>query len=194
MTFSACFPWRIAAIVSLLLSVSAFAMASDETAGVSNLSKVNDQVYRGAQPTEAGFQSLAKLGIRTIVDLRAIGEHAHSQAEEKRIVEAAGMKYVSVPMEGMTKPDTRDVSRVLAILENPSAGPVFVHCQRGADRTGALIACYRIGHDGWENKKALSEARSFGMSWYQVALQKYVLGYRAGPRIAPTLAVALPRS
>lgn len=168
-------------------------MASDVQApGVHNFWKINDQVYRGAQPTDAGFKSLAKLGIRTIVDLRLDGEH--SQAEEQRLVESAGMKYVSVPMQGMATPENRDVLRVLAILENPEAGPVFVHCRRGADRTGALIACYRIGHDGWENKQALSEARHLGMSWYQIALQHYVLGYQATPRVAPTpaLAVAVP--
>jgi tyrosine-protein phosphatase SIW14 len=169
----------------VLLCLPAFSLASDDpvTAGVPNFWKVNDHVYRGAQPTDAGFQFLARLGIRTIVDLRLLGEH--SQAAEQKIVEAAGMRYVSLPMAGMSTPDQEQVSRVLAILDDPDAGPVFLHCQRGADRTGALIACYRIGHDGWQNKKALSEARSLGMSWYQMALQRYVLGYRAMPPTPP---------
>jgi protein tyrosine/serine phosphatase len=144
--------------------------------GVSNFQQVNEQVYRGAQPTELGFESLAKLGIKTVVDLRQIGEH--SQAEERRAVEERGMRYVSVPMKGMSTPADQQVSSVLALLNDHSAGPVFVHCKRGADRTGAVIACYRIGHDCWDNKQALREARSLGMSWYQRALQKYVTRYR----------------
>jgi len=155
---------------------------------VHNFWKVNHQVYRGAQPTEEGFQSLAKLGIRTVIDLRP--ESEHSRGGEERIVEAAGMKYVSLPMEGMAKPTNEQVSRVIGILDDPAAGPVFLHCQRGADRTGALIACYRIRHDGWQNKKALSEARSLGMSWFQVALQRYVMAYKP-PSASPGVAIAV---
>ena len=60
------------------------------------------------------------------------------------------------------------------MLEDNSAGPVFVHCQRGADRTGAVIASYRIEHDGWDNARALKEAMSNGMRWMQFPRQKYI--------------------
>lgn len=172
--------------LALGFALNAAASGMPVAPGVPNFWKVNDQVYRGAQPSEEGFKSLAKLGIRTVVDLRLASEH--SPAEEQKIVEAAGMRYVSLPMAGMSTPGDKQVARVLAILEDPAAGPVFLHCQRGADRTGALIACYRIGHDGWQNRKALSEARSRGMSWYQTALQRYVLGYRAMPPTPPIAA------
>jgi protein tyrosine/serine phosphatase len=64
-------------------------------------------------------------------------------------------------------------------MEDPADGPVFVHCRRGADRTGTVIACYRIAHDGWQNLKALDEARTFGMSWLERAMRSYVLHYHA---------------
>jgi len=148
-----------------------------QLAGVENFQKVNDSVYRGAQPTDQGFAALAKLGIKTVVDLRQIGEH--SQADEKRVVEAAGMRYVSIPMKGMSTPTDEQVSRALSLLQDAAAEPVFVHCHRGADRTGAVIACYRISHDHWQNKPALAEARSLGLSWYQLAMQRYVMRYQA---------------
>ncbi len=166
-------------LAAFLLSafLPALLLASDaDLPGVHNFQKVNEQVYRGAQPTELGFDTLAKLGIKTVVDLRQIGEH--SQAEEQQFVESRGMRYVSVPMKGMSTPTDEQVSSVLALLNDSSAGPVFVHCKRGADRTGAVIACYRIGHDLWNNTRALKEARSLGMSWYQRALQKYVAAYQ----------------
>ena len=192
MTPQSPFSWRFAAISLMLLSIPAVTSAGAVDApGVPNFSKVNDQVYRGAQPSDDGFQSLSKLGIRTVIDLRMADEH--STADEQRVVEAAGMRYVSLPMEGMAKPSNEQVSRVMAILEDSAAGPVFLHCKRGADRTGALIACYRIRHEGWQNKKALHEAKSFGMSWFQLALQHYVLAYRAAPPSAPlAVAVAAP--
>jgi len=147
-----------------------------ELTGVPNFQKVNDGVYRGAQPTDLGFKNLAGLGIKTVIDLRLTGEH--SEAEEERIVKANAMRYVSVPMKGMHTPTNEQIVTALAILGDSAAGPVFVHCQRGADRTGTIIACYRISHDHWENAKALSEARSYGMSLFQRALQHYILRYQ----------------
>jgi len=73
-------------------------------------------------------------------------------------------------------------TRVLGLLADGASSPVFVHCQRGAGRTGAVIACYRIEHDHWESKRALSEASSYGMSWYQRALRNYVSHYQPSLR------------
>ena len=139
--------------------------------GVPNFQKVDDHVYRGAQPTEQGFKSLAKLGVQIVVDLRESGKR--SRVEEK-IVRAFGMEYVTVPMHGMQTPSNDKVAKVLALLEDTSTGPVFVHCQHGSDRTGAVIACYRIEHDRWNNDAALREAKSLGMSFFERAIQRYV--------------------
>ena len=75
--------------------------------------------------------------MKTVIDLRG---SEHSMADEKRIVESAGMKYVSIPMRGMATPTDQQVLSALKIMNDPAAGPVFVHCKRGADRTGAVIA------------------------------------------------------
>jgi len=189
--------------VSSALPVIAF--AGNGPSGVGNFQKVDDHVFRGAQPTDQGFKELAKLGIQTVVDLQEAGSRA--TAEEK-IVKAAGMRYVSVPMKGMATPSNESVSKVLDLLEDNTTGPVFVHCHRGADRTGGVIACYRIEHDHWQNDRALTEARSLGMSWFQLAIQHYVQNYQpkinaAGPSSlqasapvpnAPALATAVAQS
>jgi tyrosine-protein phosphatase SIW14 len=161
--------------------------ASLPLAGVENFYKVNDQVYRGAQPSAAGFASLAKLGVKTIIDLREIGEH--SQTGEEGMVKELGMQYVSIPVKRMATPDNGVVSHILGLLNDSTSGPVFVHCKRGADRTGAIIACYRISHDFWEPKRALSEARNDGMSFFQHAMQKYVLHFEPATAMAAQPAV-----
>lgn len=156
---------------------------SSEFAGLPNFHQVNQRVYRGGQPSRDGFRSLARLGVRTVVDLRSIGEH--SQEGERRQVEALGMRYVSVPMKGMSAPTDGQVAAALAELEVAEGGPVFVHCLRGADRTGTVIACYRIAHEHWENRRALREARSFGMRWFFWNFHHYILRFQAGTA-APT--------
>jgi protein tyrosine/serine phosphatase len=166
---------RRTAAFFLAAAIPAFALAASDPTGVGNFQRVDDHVYRGAQPTNQGFLNLAKMGIATVVDLREPGDRA--KAEEK-FVKAAGMQYISVPMQGMETPRDASVMKVLALLEDKTTGPVFVHCLRGADRTGGVIACYRVEHDHWQNDRAVAEARSLGMSWYQRAIQHYVLSFR----------------
>ena len=138
---------------------------------IKNFYQLNEHVYRGGQPTGAGFQYLAKLGVKTVIDLREADSRSR---EEEKLVTAAGMKYVNVPMTGLKPPTQEETSKVLTILEDGSAGPVFVHCKRGADRTGAVIAAYRIDHDGWDNAGALKEAMDRGMSFFQLPRQSYI--------------------
>jgi protein tyrosine/serine phosphatase len=148
-----------------------------EAPGVPNFHQLNDQVYRGAQPTDEGFVSLAKLGIKTVIDLR--GTDGHSPRAEQQAVEANGMHYVSFPMHGMATPSDEEVAKILATLQDATAGPVFVHCMRGADRTGAVMAVYRMVHDQWTNAQALKEAKDFGMSGFQRAIQHYITRFQA---------------
>jgi len=154
----------------------ASAWASSQNENLPNFQKVDDHVYRGAQPTDSGFKELAQLGIKTVVDLRDIGEH--SQADEQKVVTDLGMRYVSIPMHGMSTPKDDLVAAVQTLFNDTTSGPVFVHCKRGADRTGMVVAIYRISHDQWDNKKALSEAKSNGMSIFERAIQHYVMDYK----------------
>lgn len=110
------------------------------------------------------------------MDLRR--EDEHSARAERKAVEAAGMRYINVPMNGVVAPPDEKIAKTLALLESSSEGPVFVHCKRGADRTGTVIACYRIRHDHWDNPKALKEAKSFGMSWTQIGMKRYIESFR----------------
>ena len=157
---------------ALFLAVAAF---GQQPAGLENFHRVNDQLYRGAQPSEQGFISLAKLGVKTVLDLR---EFDGRSLAEKRMVEAAGMRYFNVPLQGTNTPSPEVVAKALSLLNQKDAGPVFVHCRRGADRTGTIIACYRIAHDGWQPGKALREAKGLGMAWYTSGMQHFISSFR----------------
>jgi protein tyrosine phosphatase (PTP) superfamily phosphohydrolase (DUF442 family) len=159
--------------LAIVLCLPAFS-ASPPVAGIPNFHQVNENVLRGGQPSPEAWPGLASLGVKTVIDLRRPDEH--STADESKAVQAAGMKYINIPMKGVVAPDEANVARILALLH--SEGKVFIHCKRGADRTGAVIAAYRMEHQCWESKKALSEAKSLGMSWTQFGLKSYVKSFK----------------
>jgi tyrosine-protein phosphatase SIW14 len=162
-------------ITLLLLCLPVFA---GSVPGIKNFDQVDAHVYRGAQPTDEGLQYLAKLGVKTIIDLRETDDR--SKAEE-RVVSGAGMQYVNVPMTGLTPPTESEITKILTMLEDSTTGPVFVHCQRGADRTGAVIAAYHIDHHKWDNARALQDAKSHNMSILQFQRQRFIQDFR--PRV-----------
>ena len=69
------------------------------------------------------------------------------------------------------------VERALAIINDPANQPVFVHCKHGADRTGTVVAIYRITHDGWSSEQALHEAKKYGLSWIQFGMKDFIKDY-----------------
>jgi tyrosine-protein phosphatase SIW14 len=171
--------WLGPALLALSLGAGALGGASiPEVSGIQNFHQVDDHIYRGAQPHGDGFSSLAKLGIKTVIDLRG-------EKSEKNAVEGAGMHYVRLAWSGYKAPGDVQIATVLTLLNDTSAWPVFVHCKRGADRTGTAIACYRIAHDHWTNQQALAEAKTLGMSSLEMAMQHYIMRF-APPQ--PTLA------
>jgi protein tyrosine phosphatase (PTP) superfamily phosphohydrolase (DUF442 family) len=159
----------------LLLAFAFPVLAGSPAQGIDNFYQVDAHVYRGAQPTNEGFQYLAQIGVKTVINLR---ESDQRSRDEETVVTAAGMRYVNVPMTGLTPPTESEISMILGILEDESAGPVFVHCKRGADRTGAVIASYRIDHDHWDNARALSEAMAREMGSFQLPRQRYIRSFQ----------------
>ena len=159
-------------IAILVLGLPVFA---GSVPGIKNFDQVDARVYRGGQPTDEGLRYLAKLGVKTIVDLRETGDRAKA---EERVVTGAGMKYVNVPMTGLTPPIDAEITGILAILGDSTTGPVFVHCRRGADRTGAVIAAYHVSHDEWDNARALKDAKAHSMSFFQFPRQNYIQHFR----------------
>ena len=164
------------AMLLLTVTIPLMAAPAEQSApGVGHFFKVDNHLYRGAQPNEEGFESLSRLGIKTVIDLRETSERSDW---EQALVEKAGMKYLTFPIAGLAAPSDSQMQKILRIINDPSQGPVFVHCKRGKDRTGAVVACYRVQHDGWSNSKALKEARNLGMSWFELPKQQFVMAFR----------------
>lgn len=128
--------------------------------GLPNLHRVSDTLYRGAQPEPAGIPELKALGIRTIVNLRGF----HSDRDEIDTV-AIGYEHITF---NTWHPEHQDMVRFLKIVSNPDSAPVFVHCQHGADRTGTMVALYRIAVQGWNKEDAIREMTQGGFNFHNV--------------------------
>ena len=176
-------------VLALTFALAPAWAANVKAPGVPNFHEVNAHVYRGGQPVNVGWNSLAHLGIKLVIDLRPSTEHP-IQAEEQA-VEGAGMHYVNVPMRGLGAPAAESVLKVLTLMLSESSGPVFVHCRRGSDRTGTVVACYRILHDHWENRKALQEARSYGMLMLERGMMRFIENFTP-PQVLLTSGAQLP--
>jgi protein tyrosine phosphatase (PTP) superfamily phosphohydrolase (DUF442 family) len=120
-----------------------------EKEGLGNFYKVNDDLYRGQQPTQQGIEQLQKMGIKTIVDLRA-------EYSDKNLLKNTSFQYQYIPMMAWA-PHQEDVIKFLKIVTDKQNTPVFVHCKRGADRTGFMCAAYRIAVCGWSKQQAIDE-------------------------------------
>lgn len=139
-----------------------------------NLHKVSDTLYRGAQPVTGYARKLGELGVKTVVNLRGEDEISRDEQQE---AETAGLRYFNIAMPGLSAPSDEQVSRILAIIDNPENQPVFIHCKRGSDRTGTIAAVYRISHEGWNAERAITEAKRYGMSWAEFGMRGYISGY-----------------
>lgn len=143
--------------------------------------RVDDNIYRGKQPTKEDIPKLSAMGIKTVLDLR---ERFERKPWERGAVEAAGMRYIRIGLPGTLEPTDHAIDKILALLEDPSQRPVFIHCRRGADRTGLVIACYRIAHDHWTNAQALQEAREHGLSPFEILMRRYIERFTPTPSAA----------
>jgi len=142
---------------------------------IGNFGKVNDHLYRGAEPGSAAIKTLKLLGVKTIIDLRTPHEVWRREAGKAA---AAGIIYTNFPLNGLGRPTDEQVDHVLGLIE-ASPGPVFVHCEHGCDRTGTIIACYRIRHDHWQLDDAMLEADAYGLSMLEHGMRNYIAAFAA---------------
>jgi protein tyrosine phosphatase (PTP) superfamily phosphohydrolase (DUF442 family) len=128
--------------------------------GVPNLYRISRELYRGDQPSPRGMQNLKNLGLKTIINLRSF----HSDRDE---IGDSGLAYEHIYMKAW-HPEEKEVVRFLKIVTDPNRVPAMVHCQHGADRTGTVIAVYRIAVQGWSKAEAIREMTQGGFGFHPI--------------------------
>lgn len=135
-----------------------------------NFGRVTQTLYRGAQPSPEGFRSLRQMGVTIDVNFRD-----GDTSGEKQEVESLGMKYVSIPWKASHGPSTDQVVEFLNVVRDNPGATIFVHCREGADRTGTMIAAYRIAVEHESTGEAVSEMRHYHyFRLWLPQLQRYV--------------------
>ncbi|MDI1243346.1 MAG: dual specificity protein phosphatase family protein [bacterium] len=158
----------------ILLCSGAAAQNATMSKELPNFHKVNDVLYRGGQPKAEGIAELKRLGIATVISLRSNDQLA---LQERARFESAGIRFLSLPLDNWKRPRVGEIDAILAQIETAANQPVFVHCKRGADRTGTVIAVYRMVHDGWDAKRAGDEAEELGIGWWQFGMRDFINDY-----------------
>jgi len=143
---------------------------------IKNFGRTNGNYYRGAQPDKKDYSALAALGVKTVIDLTRDG-----RSDEQALVQRAGMKFYRIPLTTSDWPSEASVTQFLKLVKDPANWPVFVHCQGGRHRTGAMTAVYRITQDGWTADRAYQEMRQYGFETFigHPELKRFVYDYYA---------------
>lgn len=141
--------------------------------GLSNVGRVAPGVYRGAEPSPEGYGTLSRMGVRTVINLR-------SGNDEREAVESHGMRSVGLPMNAYGAVDADTVRRAVAVMADPANRPVYVHCLQGRDRTGVVVAVYRMEVDGWSPAEAEEEMQAYGFHDVWFRMKDFVRRYRSG--------------
>ena len=181
---------RVMLTCALMLSVAvtpaALLNAESRTSRVAitidNFGEVSPTYFRGAQPAAGDYAALKSFGIKTVIDLQKDFE-----GNEDVLVEAAGMKFVRIPMTTRVPPTAAQIDSFLQIVNDPANQPVYVHCKGGKHRTGVMTAVFRMKQDGWTSDQAFKEMKryKFGMDFLHPEFKQFVYAFRAQPVTTP---------
>lgn len=158
------FPPALFAILALVFAVSTASVAKEKYSKfpnikIKNFGQLDDRFYRGARPKEEDYKALAELGVKTIIDLTD-----NSREYEQPAVEAAGLRYVNIPMVDKSYPSIEQVNEFLKVVDDPETGKFFVHCAGGRHRTGVVGAVYRFHKANWSLEQVMAEMEQYDFS------------------------------
>ena len=162
--------------------VAAHASADLSAIQISNFGRINDAYYRGAQPEGRDYEALARLGVKTIINLTS----NDADPAEQRLTEQAGMHYVHIPMTTRKAPTPAQIERFLAIVNDEARQPAYVHCVGGKHRTGVMTAVYRMTAHGWTGDRAFREMKEYdyGPDFLHPEFKKFVYRYEPAVMVA----------
>lgn len=128
-------------------------------------------LWRGAKPDAPGAAALVSLGVRTVVNLELV----HDDRDAFRLARpsTSGSASIDYFRIGDWEPNVviapalldSHVADFLAIVRT-QARPIYVHCRSGQNRTGVMIAAYRVMIEGASIESAIGEMGGYRGVWF----------------------------
>lgn len=130
-----------------------------DLAGTENFYRISQDLYRAGQPTAEAMRVYEDYGIKTVINLRSF----NSDRDEIR---GTDLKLVEIPVLTWDL----EMDEVVAVLQaiRDAEKPVLIHCQHGSDRTGLMVAMYRIVEQGWQTEEAIEEMTNGGFGFHGI--------------------------
>jgi tyrosine-protein phosphatase SIW14 len=122
-----------------------------------NLFRVCADLYRSEQPGAGDVADLHALGIRSVLTLRDHPDGGKLKAGD-------GFECLQVPMRAGKVDRVQLAEALRAIRDAPK--PVLIHCWHGSDRTGVVVAAYRIVFEQWSHERAIDELKNGGFGYH----------------------------
>lgn len=129
-----------------------------ELNGLNNFFKVDENLYRAEQPRTKDMVALQKFGIKTILNLRLLKDDKYEARET-----TMALRHVSV---NTLKMSYDEILEAIKVIDN-SEKPILIHCLHGSDRTGTVVAAYRIVKQGWTKEAAINEFKLGGFGYHE---------------------------
>jgi len=150
----------------LIVLMSSVALAQQVTkkdiAGISTFAQVETTIACGGATKPEAIREIAKMGFKSVINLRLASEQGAQVEEEGEAVKAAGMRYVHLPFDAQN-PDAHLIDNFIAAVTAPANQPAYVHCAAGG-RAASLWMVKRVLADGWDEQRALTEANALGLN------------------------------
>lgn len=125
------------------------------------ISKVTEGIYRG--PRLNDLSPLMSLGIKTILNLENDNKVVSNERSRAKFL---GLKFKWWPMDEIKRPDRDTLIEAMETISFEPYQPIYVHCKHGQDRTGYVIAAYRMLIEGWTFEQAYKECKDMGHHWW----------------------------
>jgi hypothetical protein len=137
--------------------------------GLQNFYQVDSGVYRAQQPATDALQQLQAgqlltptgQAFATIVSLRT------TPSDQPLLAPNSQTRLIELPLDTWSVSDAQ-ILQFLTLATDPKRQPLLVHCRHGADRTGTMVAAYRVVVQGWSKDEALAEMQEGGFGYHPI--------------------------
>lgn len=121
--------------------------------------KVSDKLYRGPRPQD--LEKLRLDGFDCIISLQSgFYELLYDDKREEQFPCEFGLAFYNISLSDFTPPTRSQIDLIMSKIRKHKK--TYLHCKHGVDRTGFVVACYRVSEQGRPASVAIDEMFKMG--------------------------------